>query len=345
MSQMWNEILEQPVTLKRCMDMNYSKISEFVAKIKDMDIDLICIAARGTSDHAGVFGKYIFEIKNGIPVSLSAPSVNTVYGKALKLKNSLVIGISQSGKAEDVLEVVRHAKEQNCITVGITNDADSIIAKEAMYHFSCEAGLEKSIAATKTFLAQMLIISMIAALWANDTVFMERLLQLPEMVGETLKMSEDIKVKAERYRYMNECFVLARGINYPIALETALKVQETSYVRARGYAISDFYHGPLAMIEKDMPVIVFSPKGPTLEYSKEMIERLKSVGAELIVISNEDEAIKAGSTSFRIPETEDDAISAFLNIVVAQQFSCHLAEIKGTNPDSPRSLKKVTITR
>lgn len=345
MSQMWNEILEQPATLKRCFDVNYSKISKFVSKIKGMDINQICIAARGTSDHAGIFGKYIFEITNGIPVSLSAPSVNTVYGKELKFKNALVIGISQSGKAEDVLAVMRHAKKQNCITVGITNDSDSIIAKEAMYRFSCEAGVEKSVAATKTFTAQMLIISMISALWANDTLSLNKLSELPDMVAETLKIYDEIREKVERYRYMNECFVLARGINYPIALETALKIQETSYVRARGYAISDFYHGPLAMIERDMPVIMLSPKGPTLEHSKAMIEKLKSIGAELIIISNDQEVLKSGSTSFRIPDTDDDVVSAFLNIVVSQQFACKMAHIKGINPDSPRSLKKVTITR
>lgn len=337
--------MEQPVSVRRCLDANYSKIMDFVSQMKNKEIDLICMAARGTSDHAGVFGKYIFETVNGIPVSLSAPSVYTVYEKELKLKNALVIGISQSGKAEDVLEVMRQAKKQNCITVGITNDSNSDIAKEAVYHFSCEAGLEKSVAATKTFTAQMLILSMISAAWAGDTAFIEKLFKLPDLVAETLLLSEEIKEKTKRYRYMNECFVLARGINYPIALETALKVQETSYVRARGYAISDFYHGPMAMIDKDMPVIVLAPKGPMLKQTKEMIDRLMSIGAEIIVISNDDETLKLGSTAFRIPETENDAISAFLNIVAAQQFACQLAGIKGMNPDSPRGLNKVTITR
>lgn len=345
MSQMWNEILEQPAVLKQCLDINRSKVSEFVSKLRNMDIDQICIAARGTSDHAGIFGKYIFEITNGIPVSLAAPSVNTIYRKELRFKNTLVIGISQSGKAEDVLEVMRHAKEQHCITAGITNDSDSAIAKEAMYHFPCEAGLEKSVAATKTFAAQLLIISMLSAQWANDGILMEKLFQLPELAAQTLKTADEIREKAERYRYMNECFVLARGINYPIALEAALKIQETSYVRARGYAISDFYHGPLAMVEKDMPVIILAPKGPSLEDSMAMIERLKSIGAELIVISNEDKVLKTASTAFVIPDTDDDAISAFLNIIAAQQLACQIAEIKGLNPDSPRSLKKVTITR
>ena len=345
MSKMWNEIMEQPGILKRCLEVNYGKVSEFIHQMKSEEIDFICIAARGTSDHAGLFGKYVFETPNGIPVSLCAPSVHTVYGKELKLRNTLVIGISQSGKAEDVLEVIRHAKKQNCITIGITNDSSSKIAREARFHFNCEAGLETSVAATKTFLGEMLVISLIAALWADDRAFMERLRQLPEMVEETLLISSEISDKAMRYRYMNECFVLARGINYSTALETALKVQETSYVRARGYAISDFYHGPLAMIEKDMPVIVIAPKGPTLKDSMEMIRRLESIGAEIIVISNDTEALAYGSTSFRIPETEEDRISAFLNIVVAQLFACSISEVKGFNPDSPRGLNKVTITR
>lgn len=345
MSQMWAEIMEQPEVLVRCLKANDKKIKSFTDKLKTMDISLICIAARGTSDHAGLFGKYVFETINEIPVSLSAPSVYTVYQKEPKLNNALVIGISQSGMAEDVLEVLRNAKKQNCITVGITNNSSSSIAKEADFHFSCEAGEEKSVAATKTFLAQLLIIAMIAAAWANDIAFMDKLNRLPYLVSETLLISEKIKEGVKRYRYMNECFVLARGVNYAIALETALKVQETSYVRARGYAISDFYHGPLAMIEKDTPVVVFSPKGPMLEFSIEMIHRLREIDAEVIVISNDSEALKLGRTAFEIPETDNDIISAFLNIVVAQQFACQLAHTKGANPDSPRSLKKITITR
>jgi len=342
---MWNEIMEEPEVLRKCLEANLDKVKSFTSKLKDANIDLICIAARGTSDNAALFGKYVFETVNGVPVSLSAPSVYTVYQKEPKLKNALVIGISQSGMAEDVLGVLKIANKQNCITVGITNNSNSSIAKEVAYHFSCEAGEEKSVAATKTFLAQLLVISMISCFWAGNTSFADKLYQLPELISEVLLTSGDIKEKAERYRYMDECFILARGINYSIALEAALKIQETCYVRARGYAISDFYHGPLAMVDKDMPVFVFSPKGLMLENAVEMIHKLISIGAEVIVISNDSDVLMLVNTSFRIPETDDDIISAFLNIVIAQQFACHLADIKGINPDSPRGLKKITITR
>lgn len=342
---MWDEIMEQPVSIRRCLDVNYDKVVRFVSEIEDREIDLICIAARGTSDHAGVFGKYVFETVNGIPVSLSAPSVHTVYNRELKYKNALVIGISQSGKAEDVLEVIRHAKAQGCVTVGITNDSGSVIARETEYHFSCEAGLEKSVAATKTFSAQMLILSLLAAVWARDKELIDKLFRIPDQIADTLLLADEIKEKASRYRYMNECFVLARGINYSIALETALKIQETSYVRARGYAISDFYHGPMAMVEKDMPIFIFAPKGPVLEQTKEMIRRLKDIGAEIIVISDDEESLALGNTSFRICDTDHDVVSAFLNIVAAQQFACQLTTVKGVDPDNPRGLKKVTVTR
>lgn len=322
MSLMWNEIMEQPESLRRCLDANYLKIKEFVRFIKKSELDLICIAARGTSDHAGLFAKYVFEIANGIPISLSAPSVTTVYEGKIKYKNTLMIGISQSGMAEDVIEVMRHGRKQSCITVGITNDCNSPIAKEATYHFSCEAGLEKSVAATKTFLAQMLILSIISAEWADDHAKLEQLFKLPDLVAKTLLTSEEVKTKTERYRYIDECFVLARGVNYAIALETALKIQETSYVRARGYAISDFYHGPFAMLEKGMPVIVFIPKGSIYSHVLEMVAKLKEVGAKMIIISNDDKALELGSTAFRIPDTANDEIAAFLNIVITQQFAC-----------------------
>ena len=139
--------------------------------------------------------------------------------------------------------------------------------------------------------------------------------------------------------------MLARGINYSISLEAALKIQETNYVRAKGYATSDFHHGPFAMVEKDMPVIVFAPEGPSLKDVKEMTDKLISVGAEVIIVSNNDEICEMGNVSFKIPKTENDMISPFYNVVLAQMFACQLALAKGLDPDRPRGLNKVTITR
>jgi glucosamine--fructose-6-phosphate aminotransferase (isomerizing) len=186
---------------------------------------------------------------------------------------------------------------------------------------------------------------MLTAAWAGDDEILDKIRSLPEEIESIIKNSGSISEKVQRYRYMEECFVLARGVNYAIALESALKIQETCYVRAKAYATSDFYHGPFAMIEKDMPVFIYAPKGPSFGDVKEMAIKLKSNGAELIIITDDEELGKTGNCSFAIPSANNDILSPFYNVVVAQIFACRLALAKGLNPDSPRSLNKITITK
>lgn len=345
MTLMWNEIQEQPQVLRNCLEANQNTIQEVVKAIQNMDITSVYIAARGTSDHAGIYAKYIIEMVKGIPVAMAAPSILTMYHKRLKLNNSLVIGISQSGKAADVLEVLKEGNRQGAVTVSVTNFPDSPMAQEAKFHLSCEAGLEKSVAATKTFTSQMMLLASLAAEWAQDEKMKQDLRKVPGLVEETLKLGEEITEKVQRYRFMNECFVLARGVNYAIAMEAALKTQETCYIRAKAYAVSDFHHGPFAMIEEDMPVFVYVPEGPSMHDMVEMLNKLKEKNAELVVISNNPEILSMGATSFRIPDTDNDILSPFVNVVVAQMFACQLSLTRGLNPDSPRGLNKVTITR
>ena len=345
MIQMWEEILEQPLVLEKCKESNEKLVSEIVKVIKERKITSVLIAARGTSDHAGIYGKYIIEYELGIPTALAAPSIFTIYKKGLKLQDTLVIGISQSGRAADVLEVLKNARESNAVTISITNDPESPLAKEAAFHLYCNAGDEKSVAATKTFTAEMYLIAQLVAEWADNREMKNELSNIPDNINKIFAHSEHIKNKTERYRYIDDCFVLTRGINYPIALETALKLQETTYVRAKAFATSDFYHGPFAMIEKDTPVFVIAPDGPTRDDVASMIKRLKENQAELIVFSNIKEVLEMGDSSFEIPGTRNDVISPFYNIVVSQMFACQLALTKGLNPDAPRGLKKVTITK
>lgn len=345
MTLMWKEIHEQPEVLRTCLEKNKSTIAEIVRLLDAKGIGSVYIAARGTSDHAGIYAKYIIELVKGVPVAMAAPSILTMYQKSLNLKNTLVIGISQSGKAADVLEVVKEGNRQGALTVSVTNFPDSPMAQEANFHLCCEAGLEKSVAATKTFTSQLMLLANLAAEWAKDEKMKEDLNKVPQLVEETLKLGDEIAEKVQRYRFMNECFMLARGVNYAIAMEAALKTQETGYIRAKAYAVSDFHHGPFAMIEKDMPVFVYAPEGPSLHDMLEILNKLKERDAEIVVISNNQQVLDMGMTSFRIPDTDNDVISPFLNVVVAQMFACQLSLARGLNPDSPRGLNKVTITR
>jgi glucosamine--fructose-6-phosphate aminotransferase (isomerizing) len=345
MSKMREEIFEQPAALTRCLTTNVPLLTSIVAAIQKQQIDSICIAARGTSDHAAVYGKYLFELILGIPVSLAASSVFTLYHKNLKLDHTLVIGISQSGKAADVLEVINAANRQGALTISITNFPDSPLAIAAQFHLSCEAGLEKSVAATKTFTTELYLLANLAAEWSRDPLLKDQLAQIPQGITQTLAAEPLIEAKAERYRFMEECFVLARGVNYAVSLEAALKIQETNYVRAKSFATSDFQHGPIAMIDPGIPVLIFAPEGPSLNDVAAMAERLNEDRMELIIVSNNQRVLELATTVFPIPPTDNDLVSPFYNAVIAQLFACKLATVKGLDPDHPRLLNKVTITK
>ena len=345
MTLMWEEIMEQPFVLSRAIDKNGAMIKEIADEVNKRNISSVVIAARGTSDHAGVYAKYVLELLTGIPVSLAAPSVFTLYGGNVNYKNCLVIAISQSGKAADALEVIKCAKAQGAITVSITNFPDSPVAVESQYHLCCYSGLERSVAATKTFTSQLYLLANLAAEIANNADLKEQLIAAQAGLQKTFQIAPEIKELAKRYRFMKECFVLARGINYAIALEAALKIQETTYVRAKAFATSDFHHGPFAMVERDTPVIVYAPEGPSLKDTVEIINKIRQVEADILVISNSQEALGLGDCSLTIPSGVSDFISPFYNAAVAQMFACNLALTKGLNPDSPRGLNKVTITK
>ena len=345
MTQMWLEISEQPKALENCMLQNKDTLEAIVTKLKEKDIQNVIIAARGTSDHAAVYAKYLIETKLGIPVALAAPSVFTLYNKSLVMKNSLVIGVSQSGRAEDVIEVIKSAKAQGAPTVAITNHDDSPLAQQAEFHLYCATGVEKSVAATKTFTAQIYLLAHLVAFWSQDEAFKKELAEVPSLIAKTIAGVDQIKNKVARYRFMSECFVLARGANYSIALESALKVQETCYIRAKAYATSDFHHGPFAMIDDHMPVLIYAPKGESLKDITEMIGKLKNAGADLLIVSNDAATLALADCAIEIPDVDNDFITPFMNVVIGQMFACNLSVLRGLNPDSPRGLSKVTITR
>lgn len=344
MSYMQEEIFEQPGILRNCLTKNQVAYDKILEEYKSSHIQYVVIAARGTSDHAAIYGKYLIESLTGLPVVLAAPSIITRYHANLKLDNALVIGISQSGRGGDVTEFLRYAGGSGCLTVAIINTENSELSKAAKYNLLCGAGLEKSVAATKTFTSQMLLIGLLAAVLAEDKQAQDTFHKVPEAVEETLKAASEIKTIAARYRFMNECFVLARGSNYSIALESALKLQETSYVKAKAFATSDFYHGPIAMVDQGTPVLVYASEGDFFDDAKEMLVRLNEIGADILVVSDTDAVGALGTCAIKIPSVNSDIISPFCNAVVAQYFACCVSAAKGCNPDKPRLLNKITNT-
>lgn len=345
MSKMWEEIFEQPEVMAKCRRDNLSVIKAIVTTIHEKKPHTVVFAGRGTSDHAGQYAKYLLEIYQGIPVALSSPSVLTEYNGKYDLSGCVVIAVSQSGMGQDVLEVLRAGNKAGAITVGVTNNEDSPIAKEASFHLFCSAGPELSVAATKTFGTELYLLYSLAAEWSQSPELLGYVDKIPGFVSQTLALSEKIAHDVVRFRFMQEAFVLSRGINLPIAMEASLKMNETSYTKARPFAISDFYHGPYALVDKGTPVMILSAEKATKEDALKMLARLNESGAETISITTSPEVLENSNCGLLLPAECEGPASAFALAAAVQMFAAKLAELKGFDADNGRGLKKVTITR
>ncbi len=341
---MYNEIMEQPKILKECHEYNIEAINGIIKKLKRKKPRCIVITARGTSDHAAIYAKYCFEIMSGIPVSLAAPSVVTLYNAKLEYKDTMVIGITQSGMAEDVRMLLKEAKRQGALTLACTNALASPVAEEADYHLYCNAGNEKSVAATKTFMAQLYLMAMLIGSFVRDNELTEELRRLPDSIGDFLLRADDIAAVMKDYKDMDRCFILGRGFVYPIVLEAALKMQETTYTLSYAYAISDFWHGPMAMVEKNTPVFLYSSAGAVLSDEISMLEKLREIGARTMAITPSSETAGMAGMHIMIPQASP-AVLPFYHLAVAQLFAYGLTAAKGLDPDKPRYLNKITITK
>lgn len=343
MSVMLAEIQEQPAALERAIKRESARINRFAALLKKRRTRLIVLAARGSSDNAALFGRYLLEISTGIPVSLAAPAVHTLYKTKLDLKDSLVIGISQSGEGPDVNMVLENARRSGATTVAITNEADSTITGVADETFLTHAGRERSVAATKTYTGQLLIFHLLAAALSRNRSFGE-VDRIPELARASLALRPQVEQVVERYAFMDHCVVVGRGLNYANAYEFAIKLMETCYVVAERFSSADFLHGPIAMIGNRFPAFMFAPPGRTLPGMKDLIGRLKGLGAETIVISSDKTVLGSATRALKITRPVGEALSPIPYIIPAQMFAALLAEAKGLSPDRPRSLSKITKT-
>jgi len=345
MYKMLKEIYEQPSVMKRCFESNAEIIRLIAKNIKDSNIDNIIFVARGSSDNAATFGKYIIEILSGIPVGLAAPSVASLYKKNLKLGKTCVIGVSQSGQSEDICSFLNMAKANGAMTVAITNNPDSKLSNIAEYKLNMNVGVEEAVAATKSFTAEVLLLELLAIFLAEDEKLIFELSKIEDIIIDALGKEDLIKANIYRFRYMDECFILGRGLSFPIALEFALKVQETSYARAKGFSTSDFRHGPLAMIERNIPVFILAPIDETIEDNIEIAERLSKEGIDIITFSDSLELNKKACMCLEIRNDLNKYMKPLYIIPLVQLFSYHLCVLKGNDPDKPRRLNKVTITK
>lgn len=346
MSYMLDEIHQQPEVIRKLVSSERENIANLAQEMKDRDVCVCVMAARGTSDNAATYGKYLFSIVNGLPVLLAAPSLVTLYGAKPRMDRAFVVGISQSGQAADVIEYLQSSKESGALTACITNEAGSEITNISDFTLLCHAGSERSVAATKTYTSTLAALVLLSSAMSGRKELVDGLLLAADSIESLFQCCEEkIAERAERYRYMEDCIILARGINRATAFEAALKLAETCYVSADPFSASDFLHGPIAVVEEGIPCFLYAPSGPTFDSMLDMAHRLNARGAELIVISDKQEILSTARTPIRIPFEMDDIWSPITYIVVGQLFAQYLAMAKGFDPDNPRGLSKVTITR
>jgi len=339
------EIGEQPEVLRRIADEEYRAIQTVAQQMRTHDIRAVFLAARGTSDNAAAYFKYLFEIENGVPCGLAAPSVVTMYRANLYWHGALVVGISQSGQAPDVVEYVAHARANGALTVSITNDPESPLANASHFLLQIRAGAERSIAATKTYTGALAVIYLLSAALRGQHDAPQQIHHAAALLEQVLQQTEPrLQDIADRYRYMRECVALARGVNQATAQETALKLIETCYVMCKAYSVADFMHGPFALIELGFPCLLFAPDGATFATALESASKLRAGGAETIIVAHDAEILKLARTPVPMPAGVPEMLSPMVYAVAGQLFAYHLAAARDLNPDQPRGLQKVTKT-
>ena len=345
MSRMLEEIRQQPEALARTLAREIRPVQKFKKLVDKRRPKLIVLVARGTSDNAALFGRYLLEITTGIPVSLAAPSITTLYKAPLDYREALVVAISQSGESTDTNLVLERAREQGALTLGITNESGSSLAKLASHVFLVRAGKERSVAATKTYTGQMMILYLLAHA-LGGRIRIDDLERLPAAVEAALRLAPEIEALSERYCFMRRAVVVGRGFNYANAFEFALKLMETCYVVAERFSSADFLHGPIALVESGFPVFAFAPPGATWPSLSETLEKLHALHAEIAVVTDprNERATDHATRVIRLPVKLKEELTPIPYIVPAQLFAACLATQKGLDPDRPRTLSKVTLT-
>jgi glucosamine--fructose-6-phosphate aminotransferase (isomerizing) len=341
---LWNEIHQQADVVRDLLDGERESVGGLVEAVRARGIRQVVIAARGSSDNAGRYAKYLLGAANRLVVSLATPSLFTLYEQPPDLREALVLGISQSGASPDLVAVLAEGRRQGALTAAITNHPNSELAAEADHVIDLHARREESLAATKTYTAELAAVALFSTMLGGEADRLHALETLPAAVGATLAVCGPIGRAAERYRYMRHCVVIGRGYNYATAFEVALKLKELTYTIAEPYSSADFLHGPVALIDRGFPVVVIAPHGALIPRLRELVATVNAHGAEVVAISDDNDILEGARIGLRLPAPVPEWLSPITAVVPGQYFAMHLAHTRGIEVDRPRSLTKVTET-
>ena len=338
-----DEIGAQPAISERLLKELPAELEPLAAAARRGRVSHVMIAARGSSDHAAIYAQYALGALARLPVALATPSLFSRYARPPKLAGALVIGISQSGRSPDVVAVLEEARRQGAVTAAMTNDPASPLAAAAEHPLDLRAGTELSVAATKTYTAELMAIAMLAVELSDaEGDEREALLRVPDAQRAALEQADRASAMADAHAGLVDCAVLGRGFNLATAFEWALKLKELAYVRAQAYSSADFQHGPVASLAPGGDVLAVVADGPLAADTAELVARLRrDRRARVLVLSGEP---LPGADHLPFPDTLPEWLSPLVDIIPAQLFTAALARAKGLDVERPRGLKKVTLT-
>jgi glutamine---fructose-6-phosphate transaminase (isomerizing) len=338
------ELREQPQALARLLERQEQQAEEIAAAFRRDDIQYILIASRGSSSNAARYAQYLLGRANRVPVMFATPSLYTIYGQPPRLDGAIVVGISQSGASPDVAAVLAEARRQGRPTVALTNDAASPLAQEADAVLALEAGEERAVAATKTFLNSLGAVALLFAAIGDDEVARTELARMPEMLEAQIELSFAGAPRLDEYAHGGGATVVARGVNYCTAFEVALKIRELSGLVVEAYSPADLLHGPIAAISPGWPVVAIAPTGPAYQSIVEVLPALEERGARLLVVSDVPELLERAHTPLPLVSGVPEWLSPLVAVIPGQVTAMRLAELRGLDVDAPAGLQKITLT-
>lgn len=332
------EIAEQPAVFERILTESPADIAAVVEAIAGRGPRFVMAAARGTSDHAALYFKYLVEIVLGLPCGLASPSTTTAYAARPDFRDVLWAAVSQSGGSPDLVESTRAAAEAGALTLAVTNNPDSPLAEVAELHLDVRAGVERAVAATKTYTATLLTLWLLVDAWSG-----RRSIDGPALVGAAAEAVTvpGVEEVAGHFRFVEKLVVTGRGYSYPTAREAALKLMETSYLAAHAFSGADLLHGPLAMVDSARPVVALVPHGTAGTAMEAVLVRLRDRGADLTIVG--DGSAAGQPPAIQVPHVAEE-LSPLVEIIPLQRLAHTMAIARGHDPDAPRGLSKVTRT-
>jgi glucosamine--fructose-6-phosphate aminotransferase (isomerizing) len=342
MTGMLADMREQPDVLGRIAAAR-SEGAGRVRALRPPDLRGVVLVARGSSDHAALYGRYVIELATGLPVSLAAPSLYTRYGVRPRLDGHLAVGVSQSGQTPEILRALEAMRDGGARTIAITADPGAPIATGADELLEIPTGAERAIPATKTFTAELAAFAVLAEALGREVGSEDQWAALPEVVGEVLEDERRVDWATAVLAGAESVVHLARGLTYAVAPEGALKMKETAGRPAEGFSSADFLHGPIAIAARALAVVCYGWPGPVLADVAEAAELSHRRGAPIVAVAPAGAGLR-GDVMVAVPDRTGEALGAIPLAVRAQQLALSLALALGRDPDRPAGLHKVTAT-